>query len=957
VLRVVAAVERYAATDEFGSERAGFLAWCYDGVMNRGVERAEIAKVIGRDRDLDAIRTLLASSDGAGAIVLEGPPGIGKTTLWRSALEDAERQGYRILACSAASSEVQLSFTALRDLLEAAFDDVRDALPPPQRSALEVALLRAEPEGSAQGAAAVAAALLTALRELARTTRLLVAIDDIQWLDPASALVIQYSARRLLHEPIWLLLTVRTDASAPPPDLLRTLGERTHRIELGPLSLGALQGLLGARVGRTFARPALRRIHEASGGNPFFALELARVLDEDSLVGDVLPFPETLRELVHGRLEELPRSCRAALVNVAALGHAKTSLLASVVPDWDDVCELAADAGVLEVRRDRVSFTHPLLASAVYAAAPEERRRAVHRALAEAVDDPEQRAWHLAHATKQPDEDIAAALESAARRVAARGAPDTAAQLAEHARRLTPGGHSDAEARRRLDAAMYTWAAGDGARSRQLLAELIASLPPCVTRARARQLLVKIVDDISETIDELEDALDDAAGDLAEQASVRNLLARQRLWGGDFGGAIADARIAAELANTASAPAELAVALAREAQARLFAGEPLEYELLARAVAVEEQLGDAIPVGDSPTRLRGWCALCVDDLETALECTGLVDRRAASRAESWRAVVLNTLAEVELRLGATDQALRHVQEAEDIASYWGVTHAEASVLAAAALVRAVAGQVEEARTAGTRALELMRPAGYDVIVRSAERALGFLELSLGNAAAAHAVLGPLIARSGVGHPSALAAAPDDIEALLELGQVDEADAVLAQLAAHVDRAGGVRATAALHRCQALIAAERGNLDAAATHARDAAEEGEGVEPFERGRALLVAGQIHRRARQVRAAREALENASTLFARCGAPLWVARTQAELARIGGRRAAGDELTPSERRVAELVAEGKTNREVAAELFVSVHMVEKTLTHTYRKLGLRSRAELARRFAELRSSGAKE
>ena len=110
------------------------MARCYDGVMNRGVERAEIAKVIGRDRDLDAIRTLLASSDGAGAIALEGPPGIGKTTLWRSALEDAERQGFRILACSAASSEVQLSFTALRDLLEAAFDDVADALPPPQRT-------------------------------------------------------------------------------------------------------------------------------------------------------------------------------------------------------------------------------------------------------------------------------------------------------------------------------------------------------------------------------------------------------------------------------------------------------------------------------------------------------------------------------------------------------------------------------------------------------------------------------------------------------------------------------------------------------------------------------------------------------------------------------------------------------------------------------------------------------
>jgi ATP/maltotriose-dependent transcriptional regulator MalT len=280
------------------------------------------------------------------------------------------------------------------------------------------------------------------------------------------------------------------------------------------------------------------------------------------------------------------------------------------------------------------------------------------------------------------------------------------------------------------------------------------------------------------------------------------------------------------------------------------------------------------------------------------------------------------------------------------------------VLAGGALVKAVAGQVDEARSAAERSLELMRPAGYDVIVRSAERALGFLELSLGNAAAAHAVLKPLIARSGIGHPYAAAAAPDDIEALVELGKIAEAEAVLAGLAAHVGRTGRPRATSALCRCKALIAAVRGQLAAAAAHAQEAIERsGEQLEPLERGRALLVIGQIQRRTKQRRAAREALEAARRLFEECGAPLWAERARAELLRIGGRAASRDELTRSERRVAELVAEGRTNREVAAELFVSVHTVEKALTHTYSKLGLRSRAELARRFAELRISRGKE
>jgi DNA-binding CsgD family transcriptional regulator len=252
----------------------------------------------------------------------------------------------------------------------------------------------------------------------------------------------------------------------------------------------------------------------------------------------------------------------------------------------------------------------------------------------------------------------------------------------------------------------------------------------------------------------------------------------------------------------------------------------------------------------------------------------------------------------------------------------------------------------------------MRRAGYDAFVRSAVRALGFLELSLGEPAAAHAVLEPLLARSGIGHPSAAAAAPDDVEALVELGRVDEAETLLAELAAHVERTGRRRRRAAVSRCRALIAAAKGDGAAGITDAEDAlALCGGGVEPLERARTLLVLGQVRRRAKQRGSAREALDAARALFEEIGTPLWAERARAELRRVGGRRASPDELTPSERRIAELVAGGRTNREVAAELFVTVHTVEKALTRVYRKLGVRSRTELAAMLAELRISPRKE
>jgi DNA-binding NarL/FixJ family response regulator len=909
--------------------------------------------VVGRGAELDAITGFFDPRvERPRALLLEGEAGIGKTTLLAAADEEARRRGWQVLGCRPAAAEAQLAFAALTDAFGEVLDSDLTTLPEPQRAALLGAVRRA---GTDVDRLALSIGVLNLLRGLARGGSVALLIDDVQWLDEPSARAFSFALRRLTAEPVVVVASRREGESLPS-----AFGEAAHaigvsRLHVRALSLGAIARIVRAQLSISLSRPVLLRIYDAAGGNPFFALELARAATEAAERGDVLAIPESLRELVRIRLAALPGETRAALLVVAALGHPQSSVVAAAVEDWEDAVAPAIDAGVLELVGGRVRFTHPLLGSVVYADALEPRRRSVHRALADVVDEAEQRGRHLALATDRPNERIAAKVADAAVAAAARGAPETAAELAEQARRLTPTSQHDLRATRALDAAVYAWSAGDATRSETTLLELIESLPPSPIRAAARQLLVKIVDDVDETLALLDLALEDAGGAPAEEASVLNLRARQRMWAGDFAGAIADAQAAAKHAAVAGSAAELAVALGREAHARTFAGEPTPHELLERAVALERSLDEHLPVGESPTRLRGVCALWDDDLETAWSLLASVDRHAQARSESWRAIVLHTLAEVELRRGRTAEALRAVDEATEIADYWGVVHAEAAVLATAALVRGTVGEVDEARRAAERALELMRPVGYDVIVRSAERALGFLEVSLGDAAAAHAVLGPLIARSGLGHPTAKAAAADEIEALLGMGRVADAEAVLVAFAAQAERTRRPRAWAAVARSAALAAAAHDNLDEALGHAGRAVVLAAPSEPLERGRALLVLGLVSRRAKRRRAAREALESALGVFDALPAPLWAERARAELERIGGRRGSAGELTPSERRVADLVLAGKTNREIATELFVTVHTVEKSLTRAYAKLGVRSRTELARRLADLEATPA--
>ena len=405
-------------------------------------------EVLGRDPELRFLSAFLDRRvEGSAGLVLEGEPGIGKSTLWLAAVEKARERGFLVLSSRPAESERDLAHVVLGDLFEDVLDEVLHALAVPRRRALEVALLVGQAPNQPVDQRALGVAVRTALQILAERTPLLLAIDDEQWLDRSSRNALRFALRRLRDERVLLLLARRPNEDPEPhtPGLENEVDPgKVERLILGPLSMGALHLLLQRRLERSFARPTLLRLLELSGGNPFYALELARGLGSEDAVGDTterIPVPESLDQLVGARLEQLPNPTREALLVVAAHGRPSPSLLrASGIATR--ALEPAVTAHVLERSSNAVRFTHPLLASALYQSASPEERRRTHERLATIVDDPVERGRHLALATEEPDEEVATALEESADLALARGTIFAAAELGEHALRLTPPGRS-----------------------------------------------------------------------------------------------------------------------------------------------------------------------------------------------------------------------------------------------------------------------------------------------------------------------------------------------------------------------------------------------------------------------------------------------------------------------------------------------------------------------------------
>jgi tetratricopeptide (TPR) repeat protein len=915
-------------------------------------------EVVGRDTELQAIAQWLEGAP-EDVQVIEGAPGLGKTTLWQAALAEADRRGFLTLRCSPAQSEAQLSFAGLRDLLDRSFDEIADELPEPQRHALAVTLLREPPRAEPPDRGTVAATLLSTLRALGTRRPTLVAVDDLQWLDGASYDPLRYAIRRLEPGTVRFLLARRPDDDALSQLVLDP--DRARVLAVGPLSVGALGRIVHTRLGIAYPRPTLRRIQEVSDGNPFFALQLARSLGPSPPSASDAPFPapSSLHELVDARLLELSPGAFDVLSIAAIASRPTIELLAAALgEDPSASLDTASAAHIVTREGSRVTFAHPLYAAAVYDLTPAERRVAIHRLLAEIVEEPDERAGHLAAATTEPDPAIADVLEKAAQDAARRGAPAMAAELLEHALRITPVESGFDRGRRSLEAGWYWFVAGDGDRARELLESALAAAPRGHDRGSALIRLGRFESqsgDRRTAIDLYREALEEVGpGDPALGAEIHEALGWAiHLTRGDALVAQRHAQTAIGLAETVGDDEVLSSALVVLAQSTFFSGGGLAEETIERAFAVHAG-SPSVRVLARPDHHWAFLLLCADQLDEArsimLEMRELARARGDETALPW---ILMRLSQVELYAGNWDLADALVEEGLDIALHAAQRPIHADLLCTMALFAAHRGDAERAHSLADSGVAAALSAGTGIGSPIADSALGMLDLSLGDAAACARRLEPLLEASENAHvvdPGVNRYVPDLVAAHIELGRLDDARANLERLEERALQLDRPSVLAVAKRCRGLLLAAQGDVEDALTvfdealglHAR-------ATIPFEHARTYLAAGVVRRRARRRRAARESLEQALEIFDALGAELWAARSSAELARIGGRAPSPGGLTPTEQRVAALVADGKANKEVAAELVVSVHTVESTLTSVYRKLEIRSRTELARRLAE--------
>lgn len=886
-------------------------------------------------------------------LVLSGEPGIGKTALWQAGLERARAGGARVLAHRAVEAEATLAFAGVSELLASVVDEILPSLGELRRRALEAALLLERPDAdTAADPRAIGLAVLDSLKALSADAPVLLAVDDFQWLDTASARTLLFTVRRLSDERVGTLLTVRPEAR----ELERGLASgAAQRLAVGQLDVAALFAVLKDHLGLKLSRPQLTQLCEVTGGNPFFALQIARELALwPPAPGRPLRIPGGLREVVGGRLAKLPAVSRETLLLAAALARPTVETLAAASGDPAavlDGLERAARAGVIELDGDRVRFSHPLLASVCYDQTPPWRRRDAHARLATAINDSEERARHLALAAEGPDPAVAATLDEAAPHALARGAPAAAAELYEIAAQLTPSTEPAASRQRRLDAAEAHRLAGDPERAGAILAELLAETPPGAQRAdilfalaRARRA------DLPTIIRWCESALEQAGDDHRRVAEILAFMSWMRLLEGRVRDALADARASLEHAEVACDDELLARAIARVAMAETWTLE-VTPGLLERGVQIEQRLPRPLEFHESPHITLARRLMCLADFDAARPLLAFAEGLAkASGDEGTRAHVLFHRFQVEWFSGDWGEADRLASAALELAEQLRDEQYRGIALYARALLDAHLGRVDAARWAATNSLAIAGALSDSLFAVQSRTVLGFIELSLGDPAAADRQLRELPAwldSHGWAEPTDFAWV-NALEAMIAIGELDEAQACLERYEHLAQRSKSPWALATAARSRGLLSAAGSDLDRARAALDQALAEHDRMRcPFEHARTLLAAGQVRRRAREKRSARDALEQAHLAFDQLGARQWANRAREELDRISGRRPPTGELTATEAKLAALAAEGLANKEIAAALHMSVHTVEGHLTRIYRKLDIRSRAALASRL----------
>jgi DNA-binding CsgD family transcriptional regulator len=903
--------------------------------------------LVGRQRERAVVDRLLDSArDGRGAVVVvHGDPGFGKTALLEYAVEAGH--DFRLVRTSGAEGEMELDYAAMQRLCSPLLEFI-ERLPGPQRDALSVAFGLSG--GKAPSPFLVGLAVLGLLSEAAEQRPVLCLVDDAQWLDGASGAALAFVARRVLAERIAFAFATRELGSglAGFPHLrVDRLGRRDART--------LLESVLAARLDES----VLERILAETGGNPLALLELARELTPAQLAGGfglpaALSLSTGIEESFKRRLTRLPRDARRLLLLAAAEPLGDPALL------WRSARELGIPETAANTVESEgwltldgaVTFRHPLVRSAVYGSAEPTQRREVHRALADATDpelDPDRRAWHRAQATSVPDEQVAAELERSAGRAQARGGLGAVAAFLERAAALTP--EPAHRAQRLLAAAGAKRDAGDLGAALGLLASIEAGALDELGRARVDLLRAQIA---------LEQRRGEDAGRLFLDAASRlepldPELARETYLEA-LGGAMAS-----DVEVVGGAPAVAAAARA----APPGAVPPRAVDVVLDAFAIRLTDGYAAAV---PTYARALELLLATDIasEDGSRWLSVSSGRNSNivALEMWDDEAVHLLAARRVQVARDTGALGHLPFA---LSFLVRSHILAGELAAAALALDEARLIAEAtgnsavvnapmilaawRGDETQASELIDASSEEAARRrwaSNNYARAVLYNGLGRHDAARDAAWELFESDPIGYGSHLV--PELAEAAARTDDLASLQHALDWLSerTRVIRSGW--ATGMEARVRALLS----DGEVADGQYRQSIEHLSGTRlRLELARSHLLYGEWLRRERRRLDAREHLRTALEAFASMGAEAFARRAQRELLASGERARKRtvdtlDQLTPQEAQIAHLAANGQTNREISAQLFISPSTVEYHLHKVFRKLAVRSRTELARRMA---------